>query len=345
MRTLFKLFPIFAFALAFANGASVSAQASVPIVRMIVDTANQTIAHAVVTIHASDAQKTLLERALTSATGRLSGISLEPGSYWMIVRRVGFKPDTQPLKVSASNTGAFTMVVESVPMTLPPILVEATQCTEFSALARDTVLAHAWDLLETTVLSRAALYQGYEYEVTSVDSNYAPDRTPQWRMRSQRAHGKPSGARAILTFNEPLYSVTFRGNKPTLHTGTEFGLLSPAFKANHCITLAADEANKDVDVVRFESLPNGSKNFRVDGRIVFDRATSRMSHFSYNIFRNDIYVAHAYCSYGTTDVLGKAFPVITQFGLVLIDPKNGQTLSQASTSSVYHDLKKVRERN
>jgi len=339
-----KLLRAFAIAAAFSCGNTLNAQSALPLVRTIVDTSNQTIAHAVVTIHATDAAKTLLERTLTGANGRLSGISLAPGSYWMIVRRIGFKPDTQSLKISAGTTAAYTMVVGSIPIALPPILIEATQCTEFGALPRDSVLSHAWDLLETTIMSRAALYQDYEYEVATVDSSYSADRTPQWKVRTKTAHGQPSESRAILTFNEPLYSVTFRANKPNLQTGTEFGLLSNAFKANHCITLASDEANADVDVLKFESLPLGAKNFRVKGRVVIDRATSRMSHFSYSIFRNDIYVAHAYCTYGTTDVLGKAFPVITQLGLVLTDPKNGQIVSRASTSSTYREFKRVHER-
>ena len=339
-----KLLKALAIAAGVASNTVLHAQSTVPIVRTIVDTINQTVAHAVVTIHANDAGKTLVERTLTGPNGRLSGISLAPGNYWMVVRRIGFKPDTQLLKISAGTTAAYTMVVASVPIALPPILIEGTQCTEFGALARDTVLAHAWDLLETTIMSRAALYQEYDYEVASVDSSYAPQRTPQWRVRTSSAHGKPSESRAILTFNEPLYSITFKSNKPNLQTGTEFGLLSNAFKANHCITLASDETNAAIDVLRFQSLPLGAKNFRVEGRIVIDRATSRMSDFSYDIFRNDIYVAHAYCTYGTADVLGKAFPVITQVGLVLLDPATGQTVSRASTSSTYRQFKRVSDR-
>ena len=325
-------------------GTVLGAQSTVPVVRTIVDTTNQTIAHAVVTIHATDAAKTLIERTLTGANGRLSGISLAPGSYSMIVRRIGFKPDTQSLKISAGTTAAYTMVVASVPIALPPILIEATPCTEFSALARDSVLGHAWDLLETTIMSRAALYQDYEYEVATVDSTFSSERSPQWKVKTRTARGKPSESNTILTFNEPLYSVTSKGNKPILHTGTEFGLLSNAFKANHCISLASDEANAEVDVLRFESLPIGARNFRVEGRVVIERATSRMSHFSYRIFRNDIYIAQAFCTYGTTDVLGKAFPVITRIGLVLIDPKDGQTISSSSLSSTYRDFKRVIDR-
>lgn len=344
--TTLRVLKFCATVMCFSLSSVLRAQSAVPVVGTLVDTANQTIAHAVVTIHARDAAKTPIERTLTAANGRLSGISLLPGSYWMIVRRIGFSPDTQLLKISASNPApAFTIVVSSTPIALPPILVEATQCTEFSALARDSVLSRAWDLLETTVMSRAALYQNYEYEVASVDSTYTSDRTPQWRVKTAKGRGKPSDTRNILTFNEPLYVVSFSRNKPNLRTGTEFGLLSAAFKANHCITLASDEANADVDVLRFQSLPLTSKEFRVEGRIVIDRATSRMSHFSYSIFRKDAYVAHAYCTYGTTDVLGKPFPVLAQIGLVLFNPDNGQTTSKASSSSTYSDFKKVKDRD
>ncbi len=101
--------------------------------------------------------------ALSDSTGAYRFAGLEPGSYRLLLERIGFARQVSPaLRVAEGATVTHDFVGRARPLVLEGITARAG-CFTADALARDTVLAALWEEARKGVETRRALDRRYRY--------------------------------------------------------------------------------------------------------------------------------------------------------------------------------------
>jgi hypothetical protein len=269
----------------------------------VTDVAGAPAAGAVVTLVRPAAHDTLpgtdLRSVLADVTGAYSIATPGPGSYRIIVRRIGSRPyRSEVLVMAAGETRRVDVRLEGILLSvvttaLPEIRVtRATPCrTDVSDAVR---IATLWNDARTALLAAEAARR--DRTVPTLLIRYVRDLNPQnlsteseeLQVFDHHDAGNTLGFRSLSGDSLSLVGYWERsgGATTTFYGPDANALLSEAFVRDHCFNLV-DASTESPDAVglffqpvRGRTRPNAPPEIR--GAVWFDRATSRLQRVEFN---------------------------------------------------------------
>jgi Carboxypeptidase regulatory-like domain len=230
----------------------------------------------------------LVARRLTGEDGRVSFSSIEPGRYVLRIEMIGRATKELSFEMSARDQS----IRREVRLAARPIQIEGVSVAagERCSLAPDAgvLVRQVWEearkaLAVTAATDREGLYR---YETVLYERDLDREMAHVEGMREER-RARDLAAPFVTRPTEELLSRGFveRSDGSDVYFGPDAHLLlSDAFLATHCLTIAGDRASGAPDqVVGLSFRPVTAVGERVDiaGTLWLDLETSELRHLDY----------------------------------------------------------------
>lgn len=305
---------------------------------VVVDSAKTPVPFALVTLFsASSTDGDSIVRALTDERGRFRLPIPAEKDVRIVIRRVGFFPDTQTLSAPSSSSATITVYTHSRPIPLATLTVVGARCLSVDSIASAPDVRAAWESLETAVASRWYFAQQYRYDLVQTESSYVRSRTPPVEVKEVTSRNNPSGPVPALP-DQPLYRLALRSGQLSIQTGSEYGLLTSWFRRNHCIAVAASSI-PDVVSLRFASNRDVNNAAGAEGEIILAADDGRPLQFTYRLRYRDRVIAESFYEYGQIAVGDASFPAAVRIGLTMYQGATGDTATSASSRRQFHNVR------
>jgi hypothetical protein len=298
-------------------------------------------------VHVFPADSARNPLAIGTLSDSAGGFTLRLKGLWpryLDFRRLGFRAEApRRLEWMASDTIRLDAVVRALPYVLPTVLVTAGDCTQIGSDQSPGDIEQLWSEAMSAIAARQAFEGEFSYQRHSTGhrvfngASIAVDTTMNVRPPPPPLDLSKASAPLISYRQGNLFRKT-RLNVSSVDIGL---LLQPAFVSQYCVVSLAptDSSGEVLLTMRERHPPNPSAT--VSWTMHFRPGFPGPVRITFDYFVRERLVGRAEHRYALFEIGGFRFPLASELSIALIDPRSGNTSSDARMQFSYADFVRV----
>lgn len=224
-------------------------------------------------------------RALTGQHGRFLLRASSPGTYRLVVKRVGFVPHhSERFILDTNRTTTHRLVVDAIPIDLSAVVVRGDRQCDISDRRRGAALTALWEQIHEALTSVAWTTRepGYWFALRVSERDLTPGRRVLRELSVMRAgeYQRPFVSAPDSQLSERGYIVA-QGDKWVYFAPDADVLLGAGFLRSHCFDVVVGKGDRTELVgLAFQPAPS-HKVPDVQGTLWVDRRTAELRSLEY----------------------------------------------------------------
>jgi hypothetical protein len=291
--------------------------------------------------------------AVTDSAGRYLLRGLDPGTFHLRVRRLGWRL-SEPVEIAVAADGSVErdLVAAARPIEIATVrVVAAPPCLDKNSLHTEPQMQELWAAASDAVRARAAIEEAYAFTqrhrtltVTTndgVDTTQSVDTLETWDPTAARpAPSPPSAADLFGTVRRT--GLFRRGWRISLSAPSDRIITSDAFLGAYCV-LAAIESDSTGDLlVRFQPIRETPKNVTATGVVRLDPEGGRTKRVDFRFHYDDRLVGTGSTSYDRVRIDGNDVSWLTDARFEILHPRNAEPFLTGWIRRTPTDFRRVR---
>lgn len=307
----------------------------------------------VMALRAPDAILDPFVGAVTDSAGRYLLRGLDPGTYHLRVRRLGWRL-SEPVEVSVAADGSVErdLVAAARPVEIAAVrVVAAPACLDKNSLHTEPQLQELWAGASDAVRTRAAIHEAYAFTIrhqalavvtnNGVDTTQNLDSLQTWDPTEARP--TPSARSADDLFGSVRRTgILRRGWQISLRAPSDGILTSDAFLGAYCV-LAAIESDSTGDLlVRFQPIREDTKRLTATGIVRLDPENGRTKRVDFRFHYDNKLVGTGRSTYDRVRIDGIDVSWMTNAEFDILNPRRDESYFTGRFRLTPSDFRRVR---